>query len=65
MQTLSIATIHDHWSDEATSDHAMVALRLWARHFAKRHPVVLEILEWGFAATAALVLTTASLIANA
>jgi len=36
-----------------------------ARRFAKHHPVVLDMLEWGFSAGVAISLTIAALIANA
>jgi hypothetical protein len=38
---------------------------LWLRHFPRRHPVLYDAFEWGFAASVALVLTVATLIANA
>jgi hypothetical protein len=65
MQTSAVATIHDHWTEDAVSHHAVAALKLWARHFAKHYPVAMEIIEWSSAAVIAGFLLTASLIANA
>ena len=65
MQTLAVATIHDHWTEDAVSDHGVAALKLWARHFAKHHPIAIEILEWCFCAAIAVFVTAASLIASA
>jgi hypothetical protein len=39
MDTLAVATIHDHWAEDTVSDHGLVALKLWVRHLAKRHPI--------------------------
>jgi hypothetical protein len=57
VQTPALASIHDHWTDESAGHYRLVALKLWARHFIKRHPVVAEILEWSFAASVGLLLT--------
>ena len=65
MQTLAVATIHDHWTEDAVSDHGLVALKLLARHFARHHPIAMEILEWSFCVGVAVFVTAASLIANA
>jgi hypothetical protein len=72
MQTMAVAAIHDHWTEDA-GDHGVVALKLSARHFAKHHPFVfakhhpfvMEILQWGFAAATAVFLLVETLIANA
>jgi hypothetical protein len=65
MQTLAVATLHDHWTEDKVSDHGLVALKLLARHFAKHHPIVIEGLEWCFCVGVAVLLTAATLIANA
>jgi len=64
MQTLAVATIHDHWAEDAVSSHGLVALKLSARHFAKRHPFAMQVMEWSFCVSIAVFLTAASLIAN-
>jgi hypothetical protein len=64
MDTLAVATIHDHWAEDTVSDHGLVALKLWARHLAKHHPIAMEILEWSFSVGVAFFLLTAALIAN-
>jgi hypothetical protein len=65
MRTLALATIHDHWNEDAVSNHGVVALKLWARHFAKYHPIAMEIPELSSAAGIASFLLVATLIANA
>jgi hypothetical protein len=65
MDTLAVATIHDHWAEDTVSDHGLVALKLFARHLAKRHPIAIDILEWSFSIGLAVFVTVATLIVSA
>ena len=52
--------MHGHWDLNHSSGETLLSLRIWLRLFAKRHPVVLGMLEWSFGAGVALFLTIAS-----
>jgi len=59
------AATHDHWFDEPAGLHAVPALRLWWRHFAKHHPMLVDAIEWTGSGVLALGLLFGTLIANA
>jgi hypothetical protein len=63
--SLQLAATHDHWRDERASRHVIAALQLWWRHFAKRHPLVADGLEWTSCGVIALAMLVGTLIANA
>jgi len=46
-------------------EHALAACRLRLHHFSKRHPAVMDGLEWAFGGLIAVALVTGTLIANA
>lgn len=60
-----LAATHDHWFEEPTASHMLPALRLWARHFIKQHPMVVDALEWSGASLLAISTLVGTLIANA
>ena len=62
--TLRLASTHDHWSEAPAGEHALAACRL-LHHFSKRHPAVMDSLEWAFGGLIAVALVTGTLIANA
>ncbi len=64
MQTRALALIHDHWLNEPSVGCRVAAMKLWVRHFTKRHPWAADILEWSSAAAVAVLLSVGSLIAN-
>jgi hypothetical protein len=63
--TPQLAATHDHWFDESAASHMLPALRLWARHFTKHHPIIVEALEWSSAGLLAISMLLGTLIANA
>lgn len=63
--TLQLAATHDHWLEEPATRHAIPALKLWWRHFARQYPNAVNALEWVACGLLTLVLLTAELIANA
>jgi hypothetical protein len=65
MDTSAVATIHDHWAEDTVSDHGLVALKLWARHLAKHHPIIADGIEWTGCVAIAVAVLCGSLIANA
>jgi hypothetical protein len=65
MDTLAVATIHDHWAEDTVSDHGLVALKLWARHLAKQHPIIADGIEWTGCGAIAIAVLCGSLIGNA
>lgn len=63
--TLRLASTHDHWFEAPAGQHALAACRLRLRHFSKRHPVVVNGLEWAFGGLIAAALVAGTLLANA
>ena len=63
--TLRLASTHDHWFEAPAGEHALAACRLRLRHFSKRHPVVMDGLEWAFGGLIAAALVAGTLIASA
>jgi hypothetical protein len=63
--THQMAATHDHWFEEPANSHAIPALMLWWRHFAKQHSVVVDAMEWMVCGLVAVSLLIAELIANA
>jgi hypothetical protein len=63
--TLQLAATHDHWLEEPVTMHAIAALKLWWRHFARHHSILVDALEWVGCGLLAAALLTAELIANA
>ena len=61
----SLAATHDGWFREPAIKRADVVLHLWWRHFHRRQPLLVDMLEWTIAAGLALALVTAELIINA
>jgi hypothetical protein len=62
--TLRLASTHDHWLDEPFREHALAALRLLLRHLVKRHPVIVDALEWASCGMIAVAMLVGTLIAN-
>lgn len=63
--TYRLASVHDHWLEQRSSQHAIPLFKLWLRHFARRHIHLVDGLEWlacGLIAIATLIL---ELIVNA
>jgi hypothetical protein len=63
--TPGLASTHDHWFEAPAGEHALAACRLRLRHSAKRHPVVVDGLEWAFSGLIAAALLAGTLIASA
>jgi hypothetical protein len=60
-----LAATHDHWFDQSATSHAIPAIKLWWRHFAKQHVIFVDALEWGACGFFAVTLLLSELIANA
>jgi hypothetical protein len=60
-----LAATHDHWLEEPMLGHAIPALQLWWRHFARKHVIFVDVLEWVACGFLAVTLLAAELIANA
>lgn len=58
----SLAATHDGWFREPAIKRVDVVLHLWWRHFQRRQPILLDLLEWTLAGGLALALVTAELI---
>jgi hypothetical protein len=63
--TLQLAATHDHWFEQTAARHAVPALKLWWRHFAKQHAVIVDGIEWTGCGILAIGLLVGTLIANA
>jgi len=63
--TFDLAATHDHWFEEPAAKHALPALKLSWRHFAKHHPIMADLIAWSSCGVLAAGLIASTLIANA
>jgi hypothetical protein len=63
--TFQLAATHDRWFHEPAVKHVFPALKLWWKHLSKRHPIMVDVLEWTGCSAVAVGLLVGTLIANA
>jgi hypothetical protein len=64
MTHLTLELAATHWFEEPATKHALPAMKLWWKHFAKQHSFLADSFEWIGCGAIAVAILFGSLIAN-